>query len=247
MLDYFATDVAGSAESVHGLSIWITGDTHVLPVSTLSSSGVTGANGWYASPVTVTLTATSGSGVATSIAYRIDGNAWVTYSQPFTLPDGRHVLNYQATDADGYSEVSKSSSFNVDSTPPSVLATSPGVPIGPDESLSWSGSDGGSGIARYEVSIDGAAFMSIGLQTTLTRHWTVGTHVVVVRAYDTAGNAKSSVIQFSVAENPTPTTPSGPSPPTPPGIPEIVVGLLMLGISMWYRPRVKSRRPVPPS
>src|SRR2546426_9948790 len=247
MLDYFATDVAGSAESVHGLSIWITGDTHVLPVSTLSSSGVTGANGWYASPVTVTLTATSGSGVATSIAYRIDGSAWVTYSQPFTLPDGRHVLTYQATDADGYSEVSKSSSFNVDSTPPSVIANSPSVPIGPDESLSWSGSDGGSGIARYEVSIDGAAFMSIGLQTTLTRHWTVGTHVVVVRAYDTAGNAKSSVIQFSVAENPTPTTPSGPSPPTPPGIPEIVVGLLMLGISMWYRPRVKSRRPVPPS
>src|SRR5881296_2484797 len=247
VLDYFATDVAGSGESVHGLSIWITGDTHVLPVSTLSSSGVTGANGWYVSPVTVTLTATSGSGSATTIAYRIDGNAWVTYSQPFTLPDGRHVLVYQATDIDGYSEVSKSSSFNVDSTPPSVLATSPGVPIGPDESLSWSGSDGGSGIARYEVSIDGAAFVSIGLQTTLTRHWTVGTHVVVVRAYDTAGNAKSSVIQFSVAENPTPTTPSGPSPPTPPGIPEIVVGLLMLGISMWYRPRVKSRRPVPPS
>jgi len=246
MLDYFATDVAGSAEGVHGLSIWITGDTHVLPVSTLSSSGVTGANGWYASPVTVTLTATSGSGVATSIAYRIDGNAWVTYSQPFTLPDGRHLLTYQATDADGYSEVSKSSSFNVDSTPPSVVANSPSVPIGPDESLSWSGSDGGSGIARYEVSIDGAAFVSIGLRTTLTRHWTVGSHVVVVRAYDTAGNAKSSAIQFSVADNPTPTTPSGPSPPTPPGIPEIVVGLLMLGISMWFRPRVKTRRPVPP-
>ena len=246
MLDYFATDFAGSAESVRGLSIRITGDTHVLPVSTLSSSGVTGADGWYVSPVTVTLTATSGSGIATSIAYRIDGNAWVTYSQPITLPDGRHVLTYQATDADGYSEVSKSIAINVDSTPPSVLSNSPSVPIGPDDSLSWSGSDGGSGIARYEVSIDGAAFVSVGLQTTLTRHWTAGTHVVVVRGYDAAGNAKSSVIQFSVAENPTSTTPSGPSPPTPPGIPEIVVGLLMLGISMWFRPRVKTRRPVPP-
>src|SRR5207245_6084478 len=157
-------------------------------------AGTLGADGWYLSPVTVTRTATSGSGIATTIAYRIDGNAWVTYSQPFTLPDGRHVLNYQATDADGYSEVSKSSSFNVDSTPPSVIANSPSVPIGPDESLSWSGSDGGSGIARYEVSIDGAAFMSIGLETTLTRRWSVGTHLVVVRAYDTAGNAKGSVL-----------------------------------------------------
>src|SRR2546425_4506153 len=124
-LDYFATDVAGSSESVHGLSIRITGDSHVLPVSTLSSSGVTGENGWYVSSLAVPPTATSGSGIATSIAYRIDGNAWVTYSQPFTLPDGRHVLVYQATDADGYSEVSKSSSFNVDSAPPSVLANSP--------------------------------------------------------------------------------------------------------------------------
>src|SRR3989442_14566481 len=137
-LDYFATDVAGSSESVRGLSIRITGDSHVLPVSTLSSSGVTGENGWYVSSVAVTLTATSGSGIPPSIAYPIDGNARGTYSPPFTLPDGPHVLVYQATDADGYSEVSKSSSFNVDSTPPSVVANSPSVPIGPDESLSLS-------------------------------------------------------------------------------------------------------------
>jgi len=246
VFDYFATDVAGITEAMQTQSIRITGDYHVPPVSAMSAAGTLGANGWYISPVTVTLTATSGSGSATTIAYRIDGNAWVTYSQPFTLPDGRHVLVYQATDADGYSEVSKSIAINVDATPPSVFANSPSVPIGPDDSLSWSGSDAGSGIARYEVSIDGAAFVSIGLQTGLTRHWTAGTHVVVVRAYDAAGNAKSSVIQFSVAENPTSTTPSGPSPPTPPGIPEIVVGLLMLGISMWFRPRVKTRRPVPP-
>lgn len=245
MLDYFATDVAGIAEGARGLSIQITGDFHSLPVSTLSSSGVAGANGWYVSSVTVTLTATSGSGIATSIAYRIDGNAWVTYAQPFTLPDGRHVLEYQATDADGYSELSKSAAINVDSTPPSVIANSPSVPIAPDESVSWSASDAGSGIARYEVSIDGAAFVSVGLQTSLTRHWTAGPHVVVVRAYDAAGNAKSSPIHFSVVENPTPATPAGPPPSTPPGIPEIVVGLLMLGVSLWFRPRVKSRRPVP--
>jgi len=246
MLDYFATDVAGTAETVRGLSIRITGDFHSIPVSTLTSSGMAGANGWYVSSVTVTLTATSGGGISTSIAYRIDGNAWVTYSQPFTLPDGRHVLVYQATDVDGYSEPAKSIAINVDTTPPALLTNSPNVPIGADDSLSWSGSDGGSGIARYEVSIDGAAFVSIGLQTTLTRHWSVGTHVVVVRAYDAAGNAKSSPIQFSVAESSTPTTPSGPSPPAPPGIPEIIVGLLMLGLSMWFRPRVKPRRPNPP-
>src|SRR2546426_53567 len=108
VFDYFATDVAGITEAMQTQSIRITGDYHVPPVSAMSAAGTVGANGWYISPVTVTLTATSGSGSATTIAYRIDGNAWVTYSQPFMLPDGRHVLVYQATDADGYSEVSKS-------------------------------------------------------------------------------------------------------------------------------------------
>ncbi|HEX9566748.1 MAG TPA: hypothetical protein VGA48_04045 [Thermoplasmata archaeon] len=247
-VSFFATDVAGNIEFTQSRSFRITGDVHVLPVSVLTASGTLGSNGWYVSPVTVTLTATSGSGSAVSIAYRLDGNAWLNYVQPVVLPEGHHVVEYQATDAAGYSEAARSATFGVDSTPPSVIANSPGVPIAPDALVSWSGSDAGSGIARYEVGIDGAAFVSVGLQTSLARHWSNGTHVVVVRAYDAAGNEKSSVMQFSVADNvsPPPPTSLGPSAPTPPGIPEIVVGLLMLGISMWFRPRVKTRRPVPP-
>src|SRR2546426_296032 len=188
VVDYFATDVAGNSETVRSQSIWITGDLHPLPVSTLSSAGTAGASGWYVSSVTVTLEATSGSGSAVSIAYRLDGNAWATYANPIVLLDGRHVLEYQATDAQGYSEPAKSAAINVDSTPPSLVANSPSDPLAPDGSISWSGSDSGSGIARYEVAIDGSAFASVGLQTTLTRTWTVGTHVVSVRAYDAPGD-----------------------------------------------------------
>jgi hypothetical protein len=244
MLDYFATDVAGNSEAVRGQSIWITGDVHPLPVSTLTSTGTAGAGGWYVSAVTVTIAATSGSGSAVSIAYRLDGNAWANYTTPIVLLDGRHVLKYLATDAQGYSEASKSAAINVDSTPPSVVANSPSVPVAPDASVSWSGSDSGSGIARYEVAIDGSPFASVGLQTTLTRTWTEGTHVVSVRAYDAAGNMKSAVVHFSVTSNPTPTGPAG-APPSPPGIPEIIVGLVMLAVSLWFRPRVSSRRPAP--
>jgi len=246
---FFATDVAGNSELTQSQSFRITGDVHVLPVSVLTASGTLGSSGWYVSPVTVTLTASSGSGSAVSIAYRLDGNAgnaWLNYVQPIALPDGHHVLEYQATDAAGYSEAAKSATFNVDSTPPSVIANSPGVQIAPDTLLSWSGSDAVSGIARYEVGIDGAPFVSVGLQTSLARHWSNGDHVVVVRAYDAAGNAKSSVMQFTVSANSSPPPPTlfGSAPTAPPGIPEIVVGLLMLGVSMWYRPRVKTRRPV---
>jgi len=244
MLDYFATDVAGNPEVVRSQSIWITGDLHQLPVSTLTSTGTAGAAGWYVSAVTVTITATSGSGSAVSIAYRLDGNASATYATPIVLLDGRHVLEYVATDTQGYSEASKSAAINVDATPPSLVANSPSVPLAPDASISWSGSDSGSGIARYEVAIDGSAFASVGLQTTLTRTWSVGTHVVSVRAYDAAGNMKSSVIQFSVESNPTPANPSG-APSAPPGIAEIIVGIVMLAVSMWFRPRVVTRRPAP--
>ena len=245
LVDYFATDVAGNTEVVRGQSIWITGDLHPLPVSTLTSTGTAGAAGWYVSPVTVTITATSGSGSAVSIAYRLDGNAWATYANPIVVLDGRHVLEYLATDAQGYSEASKSAAINVDSTPPSLVANSPIDPLAPEGLVSWSGSDSGSGISRYEVAIDGSAFVSIGLQTTLTRTWTEGTHVVAVRAYDAAGNVKSSVIQFSVASNPTPAGPPASPPSAPPGIPEIIVGLVMLAVSMWFRPRVVTRRPAP--
>src|SRR2546422_730321 len=204
----------------------------------------TGAASWYVSAVTVTITATSGSGSAVSIAYRLDGNAWATYATPIVLLDGRHVLEYLATDAQGYSEASKSAAINVDSTPPSLVANSPSAPLSPDASVSWSGSDRGSGIARYEVAIDGSPFASVGLQTTLTRTWSVGTHVVSVRAYDAAGNMKSSVIQFSVESNPTPANPSG-APSAPPGIAEIIVGIVMLAVSMRFRQRVVTRRPAP--
>src|SRR5712691_334220 len=44
-LDYFAADVAGITEAVQAQSIRITADSHVLPVSALSSSGTPGANG----------------------------------------------------------------------------------------------------------------------------------------------------------------------------------------------------------
>src|SRR5947199_3241657 len=60
MLDYFATDVAGTAGTVRGLSSAITGELTSSPRGPLSSSGMAGANGWYVSSVTVTLTATSG-------------------------------------------------------------------------------------------------------------------------------------------------------------------------------------------
>lgn len=247
MLEYFATDVAGNSEGVRSQSFQITGDTHASPVSTLTATGTAGTNGWFVSPVTITLTAISQSGTATSISFRVDGGLWATYSQPFSLPDGRHVLEYLASDVAGYSEPSRSAAINVDFTPPTIQGMPVSGSIPPDGSISWSGSDGGSGIARYEVSVDGGPFQSVGLQTSLARHWSVGAHVVVVRAFDAAGNLASSALQFNVAEGAgtQPGTQPGVFPSIPPGTPEVVLGFALVTIGMLFRPHGRVRRPVP--
>src|SRR5207247_6406983 len=104
---------------------------------------------------------------------------------------------------------------------PPCRAYAPSVQIASYTLLSWSGSDAVSWIARYEVGIDGAPFVSVCLQTSLARHWSNGDHVVVVRAYDAAGNAKSSVMQFTASDNSSPHPPTlrGSAPPAPPETP----------------------------
>ena len=226
--------------------------------STASFSGTAGLNGWYVSPVAVTITVTGGSGTV-SIAYRIDGGPWVTYTQPFTLAEGRHVLAYQASDSAGDTEPARTAYVNADTTAPAI-AWDPvaGGTIAPDGSLSWTGSDGGSGIAWYEAGVDGGAFQSVGLQTTLTQQWTEGSHSAIVRAYDAAGNTQSSTIQFNVAGSGSgggpgggsgtgtgsPTTSPGFSLRTPPGVPEALIGFALVILGLGLRPRGRSRRPI---
>ena len=69
----------------------------------------------------------------------------------------------------------------------------------PDVTITWTGTDGSSGIARYEVSIDGGPTESVGMTTSLTRRWSDGDHTVRVTAYDAAGNQDATVIHFTVS------------------------------------------------
>jgi len=127
IFEYFATDVAGNDEAMHALTIRITGDVHILPVSSLASSGTAGANGWYVSLVYVTLSATGGAG--TSIAYRVDTAPWRTYAGPFSITEGRHVFQFQASDGGGYLEPLRSTTIDIDYTPPAVVETTPAQPF----------------------------------------------------------------------------------------------------------------------
>ena len=92
--------------------------------------------------------------------------------------------------------------FIPDATPPELSITSPskGAWTGSSTAkVAWAGEDRGSGIDRYEVSLDSGAFEDVGPATERTfTGLSGGTHVVAVRAYDAAGNKAEASSSFNI-------------------------------------------------
>jgi hypothetical protein len=100
------------------------------PVSTLRTMPSAPAmNGWFRTKPTVVLRAVDGTRNAglRLERYRIDGGNWITYSDPFTIDEGHHDVDYQALDLSGTAndESIRSAHFDVDLTPPVAKALSP--------------------------------------------------------------------------------------------------------------------------
>ncbi|MNI64721.1 hypothetical protein D3C73_1201820 [compost metagenome] len=94
------------------------------PVTTASMSPAQpdGQNGWYVSPVMITLTATDhGSGVEKT-EYSLDGGiTWQIYTNHLSVnTDGQHVLSYRSTDNTGNVEMQRTSVINMDMTVPTA-------------------------------------------------------------------------------------------------------------------------------
>ncbi|RKY21858.1 MAG: hypothetical protein DRP62_07730, partial [Planctomycetota bacterium] len=108
--------------------VWITGkidDEAPTTTAILDPASPDGCNGWYTSPVTVTLVATDNIAVEETY-YRIDGGSWLKYTAPFTISvDGEHTIDYYSVDSVGNKETVHSVSFKIDSTAPSVSLTYP--------------------------------------------------------------------------------------------------------------------------
>src|SRR5213594_1408933 len=232
-LEYHATDIAGNVETTKSSVVRISGSSFGPPVTVLQVTGSAGMNGWYVSLVNVTLTATSPSGTAIFTMYSIDGSGWTQYAQRFILPEGRHTFDYQSWDTAGFVEPKASTSIDVDLTPPTLGGSPSGGQTTADVTISWTGSDTASGVARYEVSIDGGPTQSVGMTTSLNRRWSDGDHTVRVTAYDAAGNQDATVINFRVS----PGSPGvfGVFLTLPLVLPAIALVLLLFAIVFWHR------------
>jgi PKD repeat protein len=154
-----------------------------------------GQNGWYRTPVQITLAAADeqgGSGLD-EIEYRVDGGAFQPYTAPVTVtPEGAHVVQYRASDKAGNTEAPKSVDVKIDATAPTTTAQldprQPGASGWYDDAvqLTLRSSDGaGSGGGTTEYRIGTGDWQTYNGPVVLSD---VGTYSISYRTRDAAGN-----------------------------------------------------------
>jgi cytochrome c len=94
--------------------------------ATLDPADPDGSDGWYKSPVRVTLDAADnegGSGIART-EYSIGGGSWITYDGGFEIgSDGSHTVTYRSVDRQDNIEESRTVTFKIDQTAPQASCT----------------------------------------------------------------------------------------------------------------------------
>jgi hypothetical protein len=114
-LRWLAIDIKGN-QSTGSKTFFVETDAPTT-TATLNPAAPNGQDGWYLTPVTVTLTATdgvNGSGVDKT-EYRVDGGVYQPYSAPFSIgSDGPHTVGFRSTDRAGNVEAEKTVTFKVD-------------------------------------------------------------------------------------------------------------------------------------
>ena len=169
------------------------------PVTKVELRGTLGQAGWFLSPVLVIVSATDDVGVA-STHYQIDDGSWQLYVSPFPVDaDGNHTVDYFSLDREGNAENPKATRVPVDRNPPVFLTLSPEATVPTSNVvLSWKAEDIASGVAGFNVSVDGRPFEAVGLQTSKTVSLPDGRHTVRIRALDVAGNDAETEFAFHV-------------------------------------------------
>jgi hypothetical protein len=165
-------------------------------------SGTPGANGWYVSPVTVTLTVTSAGEAVSATLHRMDGGDWLTYTAPFAvITDGAHLLEYYSIGSGGTVEPTGSRQIAIDAAPPAssidpLASYQAALPV----ALQWSGNDdAGSGVASFDIQYRDGYFgvWHDWLTHTTALSGTFGlaqrghTYYFRSRAQDAAGNSEA--------------------------------------------------------
>ncbi len=196
-VDFRATDQAG-LQATTSLSFQV---DKTPPTVSFTPTGTPGANGWYTSPVALSISAEDAlSGVA-GIEYSLDGNSW-TPGSSLNLGDGEHTVEARATDnAGNLSAVTPATTtgLQVDTTAPVLSLALSGI-LGKNAwyvsnvTTTASVADATSGVALTEYSVDGNTWET-GTRVTVSAD---GSHSVRFRVTDQAGNQSADARSFKI-------------------------------------------------
>ncbi|MFQ5871669.1 MAG: hypothetical protein ACE5IB_05890 [Candidatus Geothermarchaeales archaeon] len=166
---------------------------------------------WFASKhVLLGWTASDAASGLAFVEVQLDEGAWINAGQANSflfqnLSEGSHSVAVRAVDTAGNVRV-QTLAFGVDVTPPDVIL------LGPQEGstvtsstveVSWTGGDSVSGIAYYEVRVDGGPWVQVGsVDSHELTGLADGAHQVRVRAVDLALNSQEVELTFTVNTNP---------------------------------------------
>jgi cytochrome c len=175
-------------------------DDQIPPVSShrFEPAAPDGDDGWYTSPIRVTLDATDeGGSQVEQMIWRASGGTPQTYGGPFSFAqEGAHTFEYRAIDGAGNAEGYKGVAIKVDPNAPETSATvSPTSPYGIDDwydgavKVTLLARDGqGSGAEATEYRLDGGEWGPYGGPLIVED---AGVHLLEYRSSDVAGNTEA--------------------------------------------------------
>jgi large repetitive protein len=226
---WFTADLSTAADGLHTISVR---NADLAGNQSLATTGTYLLDRWAPGTPTITSPSTPSNvtaptwGIAsdagTTTECRLDAGAWLTCNGSFTTTfgpgsDGVHVLTVRATDAAGNRGPEATTTYTLDTTPPSapVIATAPANPSNSPtpiwtftvdaDSTATCSLDGGPWIAcasPYEVDLSSAPD---------------GRHELAVRATDGVGNVGASALSSFTLDRDAPEAPSITSAPSSPG------------------------------
>lgn len=174
----------------------------------------------------------------------IDWTAWEPYAtnRNWTLSKGDGIKTVYAQFADAAGNVSEPASDHIalDTTPPTAFTpvADPADWTNSDVSIAFETADIGSGIDRYEVSLDGISFASAASPYIVS---TEGDTLVTIRAFDMAGNTTDASVRAKI-DRTAPVAGTASSPSTARTSPIIVAysdasdsGSGLKQVSLWFK------------
>ncbi len=182
-----------------------TAATPLTTTATVTPINPNGANGWYNSQPTVSLSVAN-DGVASTTEYSYDGGTtWTPYTGTITIPNGRSTLSFRSRTAT-VTEATQSLTFAVDTDLPTVIAAFSTT----GRTFSAFGADATSGPNQIRYSYNGGTTWN-----NYTAPVTVdnAAYTVEIESIDAAGN-----ISLPITITEPPVTTATVSPATPDGL-----------------------------